>query len=128
MRTWQEALEILLKEIGLSVQELARKTGYSPTTIFKFMNGASNTKTGILMEWLEGCERHQEGSIRMFHLICMDESPYKKKKTIKELVASMDNIQMATYLSEIANRLQEDKDNLLEQVKKKPVAPVDLKK
>lgn len=119
MKTWQEALEILLKEIDLSVDDLARMTANSPSTIFKFLNGASNSRTGSLMEWLEGCERHQEGSIRMFHLICIDETPYKKKKTVKEHVATMDNIQMADYLSAISNRLKEDRENLLKQVEKK---------
>lgn len=109
MKTWQEALKILLEEIDLSVADLAQMTDTHATSIFKYLQGINNSKSGTVQAWVDACERHHKGSRRRFYLLCMGE-PIEpiEKKTIRQHVDEMSAEQMSDYLKEIGRRLGQD--------------------
>jgi predicted transcriptional regulator len=111
MRTWQQSLKILLEEIKLPVAELAKMTDTDETTIFKFIQGKLNSKSGTVQGWLEGCERYRKGSTRMFYLICMEESLHKEKHlSVIQHVEQMPREEFAEYLKAFAARLADGRD------------------
>jgi transcriptional regulator with XRE-family HTH domain len=118
MKTWHEALKILLEEIDLSVVELAEITGSSPSNLSKFFGGKSNSSIGTLQKWLNACENHHDGAIKKFHLICLEESldqevpPLKlkaQKFTIQDHVNEMDCQQMSAYLAAMSVKMEKDR-------------------
>lgn len=119
MKSWYEALKILLEEIDLTVAELSHLTGSSPSNINKFMQGKSNGSVATLQRWLRACELHFPGSQEMFYLICMEkvkkqqlpELELKPKKfTVQDHVDGMTPQELAKYLRAIGNRLNKGED------------------
>jgi|GEM_PF-2997991 predicted transcriptional regulator len=121
MKTWQQALKILLKEIDLPVVKLAEMTDTSASSIHKYIQGKNNSTSATVQSWIEACERYRTGSRRMFHLICIGEEIYRRDNlTVQEHVKSMSCLELSNYLKAIANHLGEGIENAEDNPQQKP--------